>query len=327
MQQMNKHTDSGTSDTSDMRDRVGLAISAINAASAVANIVAAEAAGVRQVWSTQITGMPDTLSIFAAAAPLTKDVRMGVAIVPLYPIHPLVLAQQALTFHDLAPGRLRLGIGPSHRTAIEGVYGIEMGNPIEHLREYMAVLRPLVWEGKVDYQGRFYRVKAQLPRAARTPILVSALRTGAFRVAGEISDGAISWMCPPAYLIERALPALRSGAAESGRPTPPLVAHVPVAFTKDRQALLAAAQKQVGRYGRMTFYANMFSDAGFPVQPDGSISEELIDSLVVSGDEAEVAERLLNLLSSGLDELLVYNISVSDPDAEIKRLMNLVGQL
>jgi alkanesulfonate monooxygenase SsuD/methylene tetrahydromethanopterin reductase-like flavin-dependent oxidoreductase (luciferase family) len=102
------------------RERIGLAIYGADAAAAAKAIVAAEAADVRQVWMTQFTSAPDTMAIFAAASLQTSRVRMGTAIVPTYPRHPISLAQQALTLGDLAPNRLRLGIGTSHRPTIEG---------------------------------------------------------------------------------------------------------------------------------------------------------------------------------------------------------------
>src|SRR6516162_2434502 len=202
------------------RERVGLVVNGANASTAVSTIIAAEAAGVRQVWMIQTPPAPDTLTIFAAAAVQTSSIRMGTAIVPTYPRHPLTMVQQALAFGDLAPERLRLGIGPSHRPTIEGIYGIPMTSPLDHLREYVNVLRAALWEGKVDHHGRFFTIKATMPRTPRTPILISALRMGAFQLAGEISDGAISWMCPVPYLLEKALPALRTGAASSSRPVP-----------------------------------------------------------------------------------------------------------
>ena len=309
------------------RDRVGLAVTGTNAAEAVSTIVAAEAAGVRQTWMIQTPSVPDTLTIFAAAAVLTTSVRLGTAIVPTYPRHPLIMVQQALAFGDLAPGRLRLGIGPSHRPTIEGIYGIPMTAPLEHLREYVAVLRAALWEGNVDHHGRFFSIKATLPRTPRTPILISALRQGAFQLAGEIADGAISWMCPVQYLLEKALPALQLGAANSERPVPPLVAHIPVALGQDRHEVMAASRKQINRYARLPFYANMFADAGFPVEPDGSMSDNLIDSLVVSGDEATITSRLTDLLASGLDELIVMPIPVVDPAVELERLIGLIGRL
>jgi F420-dependent oxidoreductase-like protein len=309
------------------RERVGLAVYGTDAAEAVSTIIAAEAAGVRQVWMTQTPPAPDTLTLFAAAAVQTTSVRLGTAIVPTYPRHPLALVQQALALGDLAPERLRLGIGPSHRPTIEGVYGIPMTAPLEHLREYVAVLRAALWEGKVDHHGRFFTIKATLPRTPRTPILISALRQGAFQLAGEIADGAISWMCPVPYLLEKALPALRTGAARSGRPVPPLVAHIPVALGQDRHEVLAASRKQISRYARLPFYANMFAEAGFPVATDGTMSDDLIDSLVVSGDEAAIEKRIVEFLAAGLDEILLMPVAVADPKGEQERLMRLIGGL
>lgn len=310
-----------------MRERVGLVIYGPDAAAAVKNIVAAEADGVQQVWMTQGTPTPDTMTLFAAAAVKTSTVRLGTAIVPTYPRHPLALAQQALALSDLAPGRLRLGVGPSHRPNIEGTYGLPMQPPLEHLREYVTILRSALWDGQVEHQGRYYRVKAKLPRAPRTPILISALREGAFQLAGEIADGAISWVCPVPFLLEKALPALRAGAVRSGRPTPPLVAHISVALNQDRQAVLAAAQQQIGRYARIQFYANMFADAGFPIGNDGVMPDALIDNLVVSGDEAAITAHLRELLTQGLDELLIMSIFVSDADRERSQLAKLLAHL
>src|SRR5436305_11954246 len=117
----NKDTDPTATQTSTqrpIRERVGLALYGRNAAGSLSTIVAAEAVGVRQIWMTQSTPAPDTLTIFAAAAVQTTSVLMGTAIVPTYPRHPLALAQQALALGDIAPERLRLGIGPSHRPTI-----------------------------------------------------------------------------------------------------------------------------------------------------------------------------------------------------------------
>jgi F420-dependent oxidoreductase-like protein len=327
MQNNNKtFTDTQTFTQLPARERVGLAIYGATAAQVVAAIVAAEAAGVRQVWMTQGGPSPDTLSIFAAAATQTTSIRLGTAIIPTYPRHPLVMAQQALAVDDLAPGRLRLGIGPSHRPIIEGMYGIPMTAPLDHLRDYVAVLRAALWEGKVDFKGRFFTAKATLPRAPHTPILISALRAGAFQQAGKIADGAISWVCPVPYLLEQALPALQIGAAKTKRPVPPLIAHIPVALSQDRQAVLAVARKQLGRYGKLPFYAEMFADAGFPVSSDGTMSDALLESLVVSGDEDTVATRLTDLLAQGLDELLVMPIAVTDVEEEQAKLATLIGQ-
>ncbi|GHO48606.1 hypothetical protein KSX_67690 [Ktedonospora formicarum] len=252
---------------------------------------------------------------------------MGTAIVPTYPRHPLALAQQALAFSDIAPERLRLGVGPSNRPNIEGSFGISMQSPQGHLREYVTILRAALWDGKVERQGRFFTVKGTLPRVPHTPILVSALREGAFRLAGELTDGALSWVCPVPYLFEKALPALRAGAAKAERPVPSLVAHIPVAFSQDRQAVNMAARKQLGYYGQFPSYASMFAEAGFPVSPEGELSDALLENLVIIGDDASISEHLKKLLASGLDELLVMPVIVANAKEERQRLARLIGQL
>ena len=136
-------------------------------------------------------------------------------------------------------------------------------------------------------------------------MLVSALGQKAFRLAGEISDGAISWMCPVPYLLGKALPALRAGAEASHRPIPPLVAHVPVAMSDDRTTARTALFERLRSYAGMPFYAHMFAAAGLPVAADGSGLDALADELIVAGDEVKVRQYLIDLLAIGLDELLV----------------------
>src|ERR671919_1934116 len=169
------------------RERVGLVVDGANAAAAIKTIAAAEADGVPQIWMVQPPSGPDTLTTLSAAATKTSTIRLGTSIVPTYPRHPLVLAQQALSLHDIAPGRLRLGIGPSHQAIIEGIYGLSQTTPLAHLREYAKVLRAALWEGKVDHHGQFFNVVVSMSHTAQIPVLISTLGMKAFQLAGEIA--------------------------------------------------------------------------------------------------------------------------------------------
>jgi F420-dependent oxidoreductase-like protein len=308
-------------------ERVGLAVARLDTATLVQLCVAAEAAGVRQVWSTQSPLQADTLTAFAAAAVQTHALRLGTAVIPTYPRHPLTMAAQALACNDLASGRLRLGIGSSHRPVIEGVYGLPMHQPLDHMREYLQIVRAALWEGQVDHQGKYFQVRATLPRTARVPILTSVLRKHAFEVAGEIADGALSWLCPVPYLLQTGLPALRASALARGRPAPPLIAHVLVAQSDDRSAVVQATRAQIQSYGRLPFYASMFADAGYSLDPDATMSDALVESLVIFGRASAIAERLYELLASGLDELLVMSVPLQQAAQEMQQLMQLLGQL
>ena len=309
-------------------ERVGLVIDGTNASDAVKTIAAAEAEGVRQIWMTQTPFWPDTLTTLAAAATKTSAIHLGTSIVPTYPRHPLVMAQQALSLYDIAPGRLRLGIGPSHQTIIEGIYGLPQTTPLAHLREYVNVLHTALWDGKVDHHGKFFNVKLTLPHTAQIPVLISTLGVKAFQLAGEIADGALSWVCPIQYLISTGIPALRTAAAAANRQSaPPLVAYISVALSEDRDSVLAAARQSLDMYAKFPFYAKMFTDAGFPLTPGQMISESLVDSLIVSGNEDTVAVQFTKLLAAGLDELMVTLVPIKDAVDEFRRLMHLIGQL
>jgi F420-dependent oxidoreductase-like protein len=308
------------------RERIGVSVSAPDVRALLRTIDEAEAAGIAQLWMTQNPTSLDSLTVFAAAFMRTQRVRLGTSIVPTYPRHPLALAQQAATVSALGPGRLRLGVGTSHRPAIERAYGFPMVRPLAHLREYVAVLRATLWEGEVDHEGQFFTARATLSQPPRLPILVAALGEEAYRLAGEISDGAISWNSPPAYLRDVALPALRAGAAAAGRPTPPLVAHSWVALSDDREAVVSAAKQALSGYARLPFYANMFAAAGYPVE-NGVVSDALAEQLVVQGDEGSVARRLAELLDTGLNELLLTVLPLGDVAVTRTRLFQLIGRL
>ncbi len=317
----------GSVRTLPLRERAGLVLIISNAKEAIQAIIDAEKAGVRQIWTTQGPATEDALIVFTVAATRTSMIRMGTSILPIYPRHPLSVVAQVRTLNELAPDRLRLGVGTSHRPTIEGVYGIEMNVPLGHLREYISVLRAALWKGEVDYQGHFYHVHANLPGTARVPILIAALGRGAFQTAGEFADGALSWMCPVPYLLNMALPVLQKGAEQAQRAAPPLVALIPVSLESDRQAVLSAARKQFGNYGRLPFYRHMFAEAGFPIPEDGVLPDALIDNLVVSGDEQTISTRLKELLSNGLDELNLQLVPIKNEAQEWSDLAHLIGKL
>jgi F420-dependent oxidoreductase-like protein len=319
-----------------IRDRVGLFIEATDSVDALTKIREAEQAGVQQVWA-QSAGNADLLTLFAVVATHTERIRLGTAIVPTYPRHPLVMAQQALAIHDLAPERLRLGIGPGNRMLIEDWYGLSQTAPLPYLKEYLAILRGVLGEGAISYHGTFFNVVHTSrnaygpisPRRAAIPLLTSAVGPKAFRLAGEIADGAISWMCPFPYLLESALPALRAGAEAKNRPTPPVIAHVRVALSTDDVAVRARARQGVQIAARFGPYARVFAKAGFPNVVDGDEGEidALAQMLVVSGTEATVRHRLEELLASGLDELMLHMLPIGDETSEREQLLHLIGSL
>ena len=306
---------------------VGVHVAGTDTSKLVEGIAAAERAGVQCAWMTCGGVAPDPLVVFAAAAGRTSRILFGTSIIPTFPRHPLAMVQAAAAVDTLAPGRLRLGVGPSHKPPMEGMWGIPFERPQEHLREYLTILRAALNGGKVDFDGRRFKAHAQLPGPTRVTVMASALRAIGFHTCGELSDGAISWVCPLPYLRDVALPALRAGAAKAGRPAPPLVAHVPVSVSEDAGGVRKGAAEQLGRYPKIPYYSQMFQDAGFPEAREGQLSDRMIDSLVVHGTAAQVKERLRQLPSYGAGELLAMPILPPGDEGALSRTLAALGEL
>lgn len=308
--------------------RIGVTIMGRDAAAILANAEKADRLGISAVWLTTGRAGLDGLTLFAAIAQRTRATLMGTCIVPIFPRHPLVMAQQVQVIDQLAPGRFRLGVGPSHKAPMEDAFGIQFSHPLGHLREYARILKTLFQQGSIDFVGDFYQAKASIPSPVNVPVMASALRKGSFELCGAETDGAISWVCPGVYLRDVALPAMQAGAKRAGRPVPPLIAHVPVCVHNNRREVLAAVREQMPSYPRSPFYAQMFTDAGYQETKDGEWSDRMIDAVVASGRESTVADKLKGLLAWGATELLLHPIGAGpDGAASTERTLRLVAEM
>ena len=295
--------------------RIGLAISAPTPSEAVAQIERAEELGVDAAWLTTGGARPDGLTIFAAAAVKTSRILLGTSIVPTWPRHPIAVAQQVQVLHQLSDGRFRLGMGPSHRDGMIHAFGVELPrSPELTLREYLHILKALLQQGEVDFQGRFYTARGEIDAPIDVPVMASALRRRSYELCGEEADGAISWVCPSAYLRDSALPAMTAAAQGAGRPTPPLIAHAIVAVDEDADAVRSAVRDQMAMYVKLPFYAQMFADAGFPEAMTGEWSDGMIDAVAIHGNVQQVAEGVERLLSYGITEIIASPV-LTGPDA------------
>jgi alkanesulfonate monooxygenase SsuD/methylene tetrahydromethanopterin reductase-like flavin-dependent oxidoreductase (luciferase family) len=312
------------------RSRVGLSIEPRPARETLDLIKRAETGGVENVWAIMNALGQDLPTIYAAAAVQTERIALGTAIVPAFTRYPFALAAQALVIEDFAPGRLRLGIGPSYESLMVDAYGLTFDKPLARLREYLQILRTGLHQGEVEFHGEYYQVKGKLTASAPMPVLVSALRERAFELAGELSDGAISAICPPDYLLNVAKPAMERGAQAAGRPTPPLIVHIIVALEgpgRDAEAIRAEARKAMVDYAGGPYMRKMLAASGYPVDADGHPPEALIDQLVITGDETAAQDGIKRLLDRGLDELMLMVLPSPDRDAEERRLISLIGGL
>lgn len=272
----------------------------------VAQARRAEADGFASGWFANIFAM-DAIMAAALCARETRTIELGTAVVPTYPRHPTAMAQQALSAQAAARGRFTLGIGLSHQVVIEMMLGLSFAKPYSHMKEYLAVLAPLIREGRVSYQGEEYRVNAQLavPGATPCPILVAALAPRMLALTGAVADGTITWMTGPRTLAEHTVPRLSEAAAKAGRPQPRVVASLPIAVTREVAAARASAARQFQIYGSLPSYRAM-------------LDREKVDGpgdVAIVGDESAVGTQLDRLAEIGVTDYLAIPFRV-EGDAE-----------
>jgi alkanesulfonate monooxygenase SsuD/methylene tetrahydromethanopterin reductase-like flavin-dependent oxidoreductase (luciferase family) len=233
--------------------------------------------------------------VLAAYGAATTRLGLGNGVVPIYPRHPVTMAQAALTLSELTGGRFRLGIGVSHRPAMEDMLGLRLVEPLAVMREYVAVLRGALGDGS-QFDGRHYRVRWSMAvprRPPAPPVYLAALSEKMLELAGEIADGAVLWLCPPAYIRDVAVPALERGRRRAGRPLEgfEIIAAVPLAITDDRAGALAAFQAELVRYASLPFYRAMMERAGLGAElaafdRGGAVTATMADALGGVGDAA-----------------------------------------
>lgn len=241
-------------------------------------------------WTPQIFGM-DALTAIAVAARAVPGIRVGTSVIPTYPRHPMMLAQQALTTQAATDGRLLLGIGLSHQPVVEGMWGMPFDRPVAHMRDYLEILTPLLHERRVSYAGETLTGRGEItpPPAEAPPVLVAALGPQMLRLAGRMADGTITWMTGPATIAELTAPTITAAADEAGRPSPAVAVGLPVCVTNDVDAARARADRDFAIYGQLPSYRAMLDREGAATPAD----------VAIIGDATEVADRIGALAGCG----------------------------
>jgi F420-dependent oxidoreductase-like protein len=260
---------------------------------AVSGARAAAEQGFSGYWMSQIFGF-DALTVLAIVGREVPGIEVGTGVVPTYPRHPMMLAQQALTTNVAAGGRLVLGIGLSHQIVIETMYGLSFEKPLRHMREYLSILMPLIQTGSVAFSGETFSAQASIdvPGSTPCPVLVAALGPKMLELAGQVTDGTMTWMTGPETLSSFTVPTIAKAAADAGRPSPRIGAGMPVCVTDDADGARARAAQIFQVYGVLPSYRAMLDREGAKGPED----------VAIVGDEAAVKSGILRLADAGVTD-------------------------
>jgi len=257
-----------------------------------------ESRGFQSLWMANIFGL-DAITALAIVGRETERIELGTAVVPTFPRHPVAIAQQSLTAQAACRGRFVLGIGLSHQLVIEDILGLSYDKPARHMREYMAVLEPLLAGKSAKVGGDQYNVNATLDvhGASTVPVLIAALGDHMLNIAGRSSDGTILWMTGPNTIESHIAPKLNAAATAAGRAQPRIVAGLPIVLTNDPDGAREKIAKSMGIYGKLPSYRAMLDKEGAAGPAD----------IAIAGDE--------KVLDAALDRL--RDVGVTDLDASI----------
>jgi F420-dependent oxidoreductase-like protein len=279
----------------------------------VADAEAAERAGFSSIWVPQLPGDFDALTAIALMGRATDRVELGTAVLPIQTRHPVAMAQQALSNQAVCEGRFTLGLGPSHHWIVDDMLGLSYDKPARQVRDYLEVLNAaFAGPGPVDVENDGYRVHNPLDVTdIATPVLVAALAPVMLRIAGEHASGTILWMADERAIGEHVLPRITKAAAEVGRPSPRIVAGVPVALCPDHEvdAARAWANQVLGHAEYSPNYQRLLEH--------GDAAD--VGDVLAAGDETAVVDRLRSFRDAGVTDLAVRVLPLgSDRAARIE---------
>jgi F420-dependent oxidoreductase-like protein len=299
----------------------------------------AESLGYESVYTTHIAAR-DSMIVLAAYANRSERVKIGTGVLPMYSRTPVATAQQAATIDELSGGRMVLGLGVSHRITVENWYGQEIGKPVAEMREYVGAVRAMfrgedppadATKFRTNFHFMGYQARPDLP------ILLGALSPGMLRLAGEIADGVVLWLCTADYVQDVVVPEVRKGREKAGRDMDgfDIVAAVPSAVTDDPDAARDALRQELLTYFTLPFYRAMIERSGYgediaafdsamqesdiPVAT-AAISDRFLSRLAAIGDADTAAESIQRYLDAGATSPCIGGIPRTDFDATLEAL-------
>jgi F420-dependent oxidoreductase-like protein len=281
-------------------------------ADTIASARAARDQGFASFWLPQIFG-GEALTTLAIVGHEVPDIALGTGVVPTYPRHPMVLAQQSLTVQQITGGRFMLGIGLSHQIVIEGMYGMSFDKPARHMREYLSILVPLLRGENVNFEGETltYRGSISVADAPAPPVLLAALAPRMLELAGSVADGTVTWMTGPATIDSHIRPSINAAAEKAGRSTPHIVTSLPVCVTSDADAARTRAAKDFEMYGFLPSYRAMLDREGAAGPAD----------VAIVGDEGTVAKDIARLADIGVTDFMAAEFGNRDERAHTREVL------
>jgi alkanesulfonate monooxygenase SsuD/methylene tetrahydromethanopterin reductase-like flavin-dependent oxidoreductase (luciferase family) len=302
---------------------------------ALQRVELAERLGYESAYVTHIAGR-DSVTLLMAYAARSERLRLGTGVTPIYSRTPVATAQSFATLDEFSGGRAIVGLGVSHRPVVENWYGQSIGKPLKEMREYVGIVRAIL-RGEDPPPGETFHSAFHfmgLEPRPDIPIYLAGLAPGMLRLAGEIADGVVLWLCNPEYIRNTVVPMVAEGRAKAGKPAEgfDIVAAVPAAVTNDPDQAKAQLRSELIPYFSLPFYRKMielsgYEDdlAGFDERGPDAISDDFITTLAAIGTAEEAITTVRRYAHSGTTSPSIGGISKTDVDTTLEALAGCLG--
>ena len=283
----------------------------------------------------------DVSSQLAAAAVRTSSIKLGTSIIPIYTRTPTLIAQLATSLSEISDGRFVLGLGSGHSSNLADNHGIIIERPLQHMREYILIVKEALTKGTLSFKGEIYNIPdLELLRPNpefAVPIYVGVLRPKLAELAGEMADGVMLNMVTFEYL-EDVIPRVQGAARRAGRDPGAVDISCFALACADPTYGELVCRERIAHYHTMPFYRKHLTDSGFgeevekitkAVQQGGDsegakyVSSRMLDALALVGDPRKWSDKLDRYRKAGIGLPIIFLFPGGpDPGESILRGIN-----
>jgi alkanesulfonate monooxygenase SsuD/methylene tetrahydromethanopterin reductase-like flavin-dependent oxidoreductase (luciferase family) len=136
--------------------------------------------------------------LLAALGAVTSRVELGPLVACTAFHNPAVLAKRADTIDEISGGRFILGLGAGWNETEFRAFGIPFDHRIDRFAEAFTIIRGLLRDGSIDFDGRYYQARdcELLPRGPRPggpPLMIGSNGERMLRITAPHIDAWNSW--------------------------------------------------------------------------------------------------------------------------------------
>ena len=297
-------------------------------ADSLASIKLADELGFYAVYAADETWHKDLWLLFAAAADKTSNLRMGPSVSGVVLREPSLIAQATATLDELTNGRAEVVLS-SGNFGLLAQYGMDWSTqkPLSRVKEGVQVLRTLLDEGAITFDGEFFTYQGLFtfarPVQQHVPVKMGAMRgPRSFQLAAEISDGCHQALGYTREAYDYMVENMTIGAKRAGKDVNDLDIGAWMVFATGEDSAVAkdAARSMVGLYASSMPDELLLRNGVDPADMKpilsalsagdlaGSIdltSSKIADTLSISGTPAECVAKLKEIEATGVNHMIL----------------------